>query len=216
MLKQQKDGRASMSVVAGASDTKLVLTRTALSAVAAMTAEMASGGRPERWLSTLQSLSKAGLDLGDLDRLAAVMTPPPPTMSDLLIKGGVLALRLQQGDAKNESDGWWQAATGQLSGFITLRSTEDRVSARQTPVSDFEAALSASDLPSAMIAAQKVTGVDENLLSERDSWVAETQRRLVLDEELVTLASGLSADLAILLASETAPSVDGTVSGGDS
>ena len=42
-----------------------------------MTAEMASGGGPNDGLSPFWSLSKAGLDLGDLDELDKGDDPAP-------------------------------------------------------------------------------------------------------------------------------------------
>lgn len=216
VLTQQIDGSAGMSVIDGAGDTKLVLIRTALSAVTAMTAEMASGGRPERWLETLQSLSSTGLDLGDLDHLAEVMSPPPPTISDLLAQGSGLVRQIRDGAGTTKSDGWWQAATGSLSNFITLRAAEGKPAVGSTQLSDFEAALTAGDLRSAVVAAKMVKAVDGEAMSTLDGWVAEAQRRLVLDDSLVGLAASLSADLANLLTTEAAPVVEINGGGGDS
>ena len=215
-LTRQMDGGAGMSAAADVSDTKLVLTRTALSAVAAMTAEMASGGRPERWLEPLQSLSKAGLDLGDLDELTKVMTPPPPDISDLVTQGEGLAKQLRDGSGVNESDGWWQAATGQLSNFITLRAAGGEPAAGTTTLSEFEAALSARDLRSAVMAAKMIEAADEDMMSAWDQWMRDAQRRLVLDDRLVGLTANLLADLTELLQTDMSLSGDASGGGGDS
>ena len=215
-LTRQMDGGAGMSAAADASHMKLVLTRTALSAVAAMTAEMASGGRPERWLEPLQSLSKAGLDLGDLDELTKVMTPPPPDISDLVTQGEGLAKQLRDGAGVNDSDGWWQAATGQLSNFITLRAASGEPAAGTTTLSEFEAALSARDLRSAVMAAKMIEAADEDMMSAWDQWMRDAQRRLVLDDRLVGLTASLLADLTALLQSNMSPSGDTSIGRGDS
>ena len=215
-LTQQMDGGAVMSAPADISDTKLVLTRTALSAVAAMTAEMASGGRPERWLETLQPLSKAGLDLGDLDELTKVMTPLPSGSADLVVRGEDLAKRLDNGSGANESDGWWQAATGQLSNFITLRAAGGEPAAGPTTLSEFEAALSAGDLRSAVMAAKMIEVSGEDMRAALDQWMRDAQRRLVLDDRLVGLTANLLADLTELLQTDMSLSGDANVGGGGS
>ncbi len=212
-LTQQMDGGAVMSAPADISDTKLVLTRTALSAVAAMTAEMASGGRPERWLETLQPLSKAGLDLGDLDELTKVMIPLPSGSADLVVRGEDLAKRLDNGSGANESDGWWQAATGQLSNFITLRAAGGEPAAGQTTLSEFEAALGAGDLRSAVMAAKMIEASDEGMRAALDQWMRDAQRRLVLDDRLVGLTANLLADLTELLQTDMSLSGDANVGG---
>ena len=215
-LTRQMDGGAVMSAPADISDTKLVLTRTALSAVAAMTAEMASGGRPERWLETLQPLSKAGLDLGDLDELTKVMTPLPSGSADLVVRGEDLAKRLDNGSGVNESDGWWQAATGQLSNFITLRAAGGEPAAGQTTLSEFEAALGVGDLRSAVMAAKMIEASDEGMRAALDQWMRDAQRRLVLDDRLVGLTANLLADLTELLQTDMSLSGDASVGGGGS
>ena len=215
-LTRQMDGGAVMSAPADISDTKLVLTRTALSAVAAMTAEMALGGRPERWLETLQPLSKAGLDLGDLDELTKVMTPLPSGSADLVVRGEDLAKRLDNGSGANESDGWWQAATGQLSNFITLRVAGGEPAAGPTTLSEFEAALSAGDLRSAVMAAKMIEVSGEDMRAALDQWMRDAQRRLVLDDRLVGLTANLLADLTELLQTDMSLSGDANVGGGGS
>ena len=212
-LTRQMDGGAVMSAPADISDTKLVLTRTALSAIAAMTAEMASGGRPERWLETLQPLSKAGLDLGDLDELTKVMTPLPSGSADLVVRGEDLAKRLDNGSGVNESDGWWQAATGQLSNFITLRAAGGEPAAGPTTLSEFEAALSAGDLRSAIMAAKMIEVSGEDMRAALDQWMRDAQRRLVLDDRLVGLTANLLADLTELLQTDMSLSGDANVGG---
>ena len=212
-LTRQMDGGAVMSAPADISDTKLVLTRTALSAVAAMTAEMASGGRPERWLETLQPLSKAGLDLGDLDELTKVMTPLPSGSADLVVRGEDLAKWLDNGSGANESDGWWQAATGQLSNFITLRAAGGEPAAGPTTLSEFEAALSAGDLRSAVMAAKMIEVSGEDMRAALDQWMRDAQRRLVLDDRLVGLTANLLADLTELLQTDMSLSGDANVGG---
>ena len=89
-LTRQMDGGAAMSAPADISDTKLVLTRTALSAVAAMTAEMASGVDLNDGLRRPAPV-QAGLDLGDLDELTKVMIPLPSGSADLVVRGEDLA-----------------------------------------------------------------------------------------------------------------------------
>ena len=144
------------------------------------------------------------------------MTPPPPDISDLVTQGEGLAKQLRDGSGVNESDGWWQAATGQLSNFITLRAAGGEPAAGTTTLSEFEAALSARDLRSAVMAAKMIEAADEDMMSAWDQWMRDAQRRLVLDDRLVGLTANLLADLTELLQTDMSLSGDASGGGGDS
>lgn len=187
----------------------VVMTRAALGAVTAMTTEATSGGSPELWFEALQSLSEAGLELGDLDNLSGLLVPPPPSHAALFERAGLLlpevkvALRKQAG-----SDSWWQATAGRLSDFITLRSAESNSSGQPSDSAAFLSALRDAlrdaDLAEFVTTADSLilTGdlaADTRAAQDLKQLLVDAKRRLQLDGQLASFAARLTADLAVQL-----------------
>ena len=88
-----------------------------------------------------------------------------------------------------------------------------RARGRPNDTVEFEAALSAGDLRSAVMAADDgVSG--EDMRAALDQWMRDAQRRLVLDDRLVGLTANLLADLTELLQTDMSLPGDANVGGG--
>ena len=107
----------------------LTLAQAGLGAVNAMNAANLDGGDAAQWVPVLRELAQAGLDVGDLTRLEALLTPPPPLAARLRAEASALAGTMQQDQA--DASGWWQATTGRIAGFIRLRRSDETTAAAE-------------------------------------------------------------------------------------
>lgn len=173
----------------------LVLAQAGLGAATAMNAANLEGGDPARWLPVLRELALAGLDVGGLSRLEALLTPPPVPTVRLLAEGSGLVAGIDRD--RGGVSGWWQDTTGMIAGFIRLRRSDDAPTAAEgaaeaaTPADDFARALRAGSLAEALAASRRITAGHEGLAD----WQLQSQRRLDLDAVLAALMARMTARL---------------------
>jgi len=174
----------------------LALAQAGLGAANAMNAANLAGGDPAQWLSVLEGLVQAGLDVGDLTSIQALLTPPPATTAQLLASAADLAVDLRQD--QDAAKGWWQNATGRLTGFIRLRRSEEasmRAEGQRDdplPLDVFARAVRSGNLPASVAASRQIMPDSARLAA----WQAQAQRRLDLDTALVGLMADMTARLA--------------------
>ena len=190
-------GSAGPAPVASGGDAILALAQSGMNVAAAMINDSLSGADPSRWLATLSELRAAGLVVGDLDALRAVMSPLPATHDALVVAAHGLIEPLRGEAVKHGHDGWWSAATGRLSDFVTLRrqgdgAASDGARAANTPLLAFERAVAAGRLADALAASATLT-TDLAALAD---WQAQTRRRLALDDALAAFSADMAARLA--------------------
>ena len=188
---------AGPAPVASGGDAILALAQSGMNVAAAMINDSLSGADPSRWLATLSELRAAGLVVGDLDALRAVMSPLPATDEALVAAAHGLIEPLRGEAAKHGHDGWWSAATGRLSDFVTLRrqgdgAASDGAGAANTPLLAFERAVAAGRLADALAASATLT-TDLAALAD---WQAQARRRLALDDALAAFSADMAARLA--------------------
>ncbi len=182
------------------SDTGGTLAQAGLGAANAMNAANLDGGDPAQWLPVLRELARAGLDVGDLDALSAMLMPRPAATAQLLAEGADLVALLQQG--RDGDSGWWQNTTGRIAGFISLRRSDDAPVAGETaaetplPRDAFARALRSGGLETALAASRTITPPPDGLAD----WQAGAQRRLDLDAALAGLMAQMAAQMAAHLA----------------
>lgn len=175
------------------------LAQAGLGAATAMNAANLNGGDPAQWVPVLRELARAGLDVGDVEAIAALLTPRPPAAAQLLAEGGDLVAVIQQ-DRDGDS-GWWQNTTGRIAGFIRLRrstdapATEETAAQAATPLEAFVGALRSGGigggLGGALAASRAITPPPAGLAD----WQAQAQRRLDLDAALVGLMVRMTAQI---------------------
>ena len=171
----------------------LVLAQSGLSVASAMIADSLAGADPSRWLPVLGELQAAGLEAGDIDALRAAMSPLPPSRDRLIRDAGAMIAGLRAAADDADDGGWWSAATGRLSGFVTFRRKEDvsdqlAAAPDDAPIAAFERAVGAGRLGDA-IAAGRMISADMPALA---AWIAAAERRATLDDRL----AGFGADMA--------------------
>ncbi len=172
----------------------LVLAQSGMSVAAAMIADSLAGANPSRWLPVLSELRAAGLAVGDIEALRIAMSPLPPSRERLV--GEAISMIAQLRGVGGDG-GWWSAATGRLSGFVTLRRKEDVSTPQEatqdnTPLAAFERALAAGSLADAIDAGRQI----EADMPALAAWIAAAERRAALDDML----AGFSAEMAARLA----------------
>lgn len=180
-----------------AGDSGLFLAQSGMSIAAAMINDSRVGDDPSRWLATLSELRAAGLVVGDLDALRQAMSPLPSTHDGLIAAAGELIDPLRQDAGRDGDNGWWSAATGKLSDFVTLRrqgdpATADGAARANAPLLAFERAVASGRLAEAVATSALLT-TDLPALGD---WQAAAERRLALDDALASLASDMAARLA--------------------
>ena len=107
----------------------------------------------------------------------------------------IAELRGVAGDG--EDGGWWSAATGRLSGFVTLRRKEDVSTPQEAtqdnaPLAAFERALAAGRLADAIDAGSQI----ETDMPALAAWIAAAERRAALDDMLARFGAEMAARLA--------------------
>jgi hypothetical protein len=181
---------------AGLANTGLALAQAGLGAANAMNAANLAGGDPVQWLLVLEELAQAGLDIEGLSGIQALLAPPPAAPPQLLVRGTDLAIALRRD--QDDSEGWWQNATGRIAGFIRLRRSDEPSSVAPgqredpQPVDAFASALRTGNLMSSLATSRKIVPASTPLAA----WQAEAQRRLDLDAALVGLMAEMTARLA--------------------
>ena len=188
---------AGPAPVESGGDAILALAQSGMNVAAAMINDSLSGADPSRWLATLSELRAAGLVVGDLDALRAVMSPLPATHDALVVAAHGLIEPLRGEAAKHGHDGWWSAATGRLSGFVTLRRKEDVSTPQEAtqdnaPLAAFERALAAGRLADAIDAGSQI----ETDMPALAAWIAAAERRATLDDMLARFGAEMAARLA--------------------
>ena len=183
--------------LASGGDVAQALAQSGMGVAAAMINDSLSGGDPSRWLATLSELRAAGLAVGDLDALRAAMIPMPATHGGLLADAQGLIEPLRQNAAKDGHDGWWSAATGRLSDFVSLRRQDDMtgqndVAAADAPLRAFERAVQAGRLDEALTVSADL-GVE---MAALEDWRMAVERRLFLDDSLAEFSANMAALLA--------------------
>ena len=219
------DGNASafLSDIDRVSD--LILAQTGLATLAGMLADNSAGGDLQRWLPNLHALESAGLELGDLDALAAAAAARPPSTMQLLAAGRDLAVTLTAntsppGDTGKTQDsgaikdsgttdgtGWWSSITSGLSSFVRIRDVDSVSGAASgsesggdgntepTPLQNFRMAAAAGQLAEAVAVSHSL---DASLQTgpQMDQWRDAVAARLHIDGALTNLAVQLTASLA--------------------
>ena len=203
----------------------LILAQTGLATLAGMLADNSAGGDLQRWLPNLQTLESAGLELGDLDALAAAAAVRPLSTMQLLAVGRDLAVTLTAntsppGDAGKTQDsgaikdsgttdetGWWASITSGLSSFVRIRDVDSVSGAASgsesggdgntepTPLQNFRMAAAAGQLAEAVAVSHSL---DASLQTgpEMDQWRDAAAARLHIDGALANLAVQLTESLA--------------------
>ncbi len=178
-------------------DPALVLAQSGMSVAAAMIADSLAGADPSRWLPVLSELRAAGLAVGDIEALRTAMSPLPLSRERLV--GDAIAMITElRGVADGSEDGdWWSAATGTLSGFVTLRRKENVSTLQEAtqdiaPLAAFESALAAGRLAEAIDAGRQI----EADMPALAAWLVAAERRAALDDMLAGLGAEMAARLA--------------------
>ena len=178
-------------------DPALVLAQSGMSVAAAMTADSLAGADPSRWLPVLSELRAAGLAIGDIEALRIAMSPLPPSRERLVGEAIAMIAELRDVAGDGEDGGWWSAATGRLSGFVTLRRKEDVSTPQEAtqdnaPLAAFERALAAGRLADAIDAGSQI----ETDMPALAAWIAAAERRAALDDMLARFGAEMAARLA--------------------
>ena len=184
----------SRAAPAAIGDPALVLAQSGMSVAAAMIADSLAGADPSRWLPVLSELQAAGLVVGDIEALRMAMSPLPPSRERLV--GEAIAMIAELRSVAGDS-GWWSAATGRLSGFVTLRrkvdvSTPQEATQDNALLSAFEHALVAERLADAIDAGRQI----ETNMPALAAWILAAERRAVLDDMLAKFGAEMAARLA--------------------
>ena len=191
------DVETSRAAPAAIGDPALVLAQSWMSVAAAMIADSLAGADPSRWLPVLSELRAAGLAVGDIDALRAAMSPLPPSRDRLVDDAMAMISELRSVAGDGEDGSWWSSATGQLSGFVTLRRKEDAAAVRDpapddAPLAAFERALAAGQFAEAVDAGKQI----ETDMPALAGWIVAAERRAALDD----LLAGFGAEMAARLA----------------
>ena len=179
-------------------DSERGLAHAGMVAVAAMTAADAGGGDPAQWLPVLRRISDAGLELGDLGRLDALVRARPPSSAVLLADIRPLVDMMDTDEARSSGTGWWDSATGRLGDFIRFRRSDADVSSNRTaevddsPLQKMQRAAATGGLQEALDASRDVTAPPEQLRA----WQEAVTRRLELDAALAALGAAAASRLA--------------------
>ena len=170
----------------------------AMAAAAAMTVADAGGGDPAPWLPVLRQISQAGLDLGDLGRLEALVLSRPPSSAALLADVAPLVEMMQTDTAGAADGGWWDGVAGGLGDFIRFRrsgegaSSNPNADAEGDPLLRLQRATATGGLRAALEASREVTTPSQGLRA----WQAAATRRLELDAALAALSAAALSRLA--------------------
>ena len=185
--KARRAGASGMPQMDGES----ALAHAAMAAAAAMTLADAGGGDAAQWVPVLHRVSQAGLDLGDLGRLEALVLSRPPSSAALLAGVAPLVEMMRTGTPDASGTGWWDSATGRIGDFIRFRRSDEGVSsnpntdAGDDPLRKLQRVAATGDLQAALEASRAVTTSSAPLRR----WQESVARRLELDAAL----AGLSA-----------------------
>ena len=125
------------------------------------------------------------------------MSPLPPSRERLVGEAIVMIAELRGVAADGEDGGWWSAATGRLSGCVTLRRKEDVSTPQEAtqdnaPLVTFERSLASGRLADAIDAGRQI----ETDMPALSTWIVAAERRAALDDML----AGFSAEMAARLA----------------
>ena len=178
------------------SGSALGLAQAGVGAANAMNAANLDGGDPAPWMPVLRELGAAGLDVGDLSRLEALLAARPAPTARLLAEGRDLVMAIRQ--AQDGDTGWWQDTTGRIAGFIRLRRSDDAPAATDsadaaaTALDGFGRALRTEGLAAALAASRRIAPSPAGLAD----WQALAQNRLELDSALAALMARMAAGLA--------------------
>ena len=191
------DVETSRAAPAAIGDPALVLAQSGMSVAAAMIADSLAGADPSRWLPVLSELRAAGLAVGDIEALRTAMSPLPPSRERLVGDAISMIKELRGVAGDGEDGGWWSAATGRLSGFVTLRRKEDVSTPQEAtqdnaPLAAFERALAAGRLADAIDAGSQI----ETDMPALAAWIAAAERRAALDDMLARFGAEMAARLA--------------------
>ena len=191
------DVETSRAAPAAIGDPALVLAQSGMSVAAAMIADSLAGADPSRWLPVLSELRAAGLAVGDIEALRTAMSPLPPSRERLVGDAISMIKELRGVAGDGEDGGWWSAATGRLSGFVTLRRKEDVSTPQEAtqdnaPLAAFERALAAGRLVDAIDAGSQI----ETDMPALAAWIAAAERRAALDDMLAGFGAEMAARLA--------------------
>ena len=191
------DVETSRAAPAAIGDPALVLAQSGMSVAAAMIADSLAGADPSRWLPVLSELRAAGLAVGDIEALRTAMSPLPPSRERLVGDAISMIKELRGVAGDGEDGGWWLAATGRLSGFVTLRRKEDVSTPQEAtqdnaPLAAFERALAAGRLADAIDAGSQI----ETDIPALAAWIAAAERRATLDDMLARFGAEMAARLA--------------------
>ena len=172
------------------------LAQAGLGAANAMNAANLDGGDPAQWVPVLREVTRAGLDVGDVEAIAALLTPRPAPTAQLLAEGTDLVALIRQ--HRDGDSGWWQNTTGRIAGFIRLRRSDDAPATEETapqtatPPDAFARALRSGGLAAALAASRAINPSPAGLAD----WQAAAQRRLDLDAALAGLMAQMTAHVA--------------------
>ena len=191
------DVETSRAAPAAIGDPALVLAQSGMSVAAAMIADSFAGADPSRWLPVLSELRAAGLAVGDIEALRIAMSPLPPSRERLVGEAIAMIAGLRGVAGDGEDGGWWSAATGRLSGFVTLRrkkdvSTPQEATQDNAPLAAFERALAAGRLADAIDAGRQI----ETDMQALAAWITVAERRAALDDLLARFGAEMAARLA--------------------
>ena len=191
------DVETSRAAPAAIGDPALVLAQSGMSVAAAMIADSLAGADPSRWLPVLSELRAAGLAVGDIEALRIAMSPLPPSRERLVGEAIAMIAEMRGVAGDGEDGGWWSAATGRLSGFVTLRRKEDVSTPQEAtqdnaPLAAFERALAAGRLADAIDAGSQI----ETDMPALATWIAAAERRAALDDMLARFGAEMAARLA--------------------
>ncbi len=191
------DVETSRAAPAAIGDPALVLAQSGMSVAAAMIADSLAGADPSRWLPVLSELRAAGLAVGDIEALRTAMSPLPPSRERLVGDAISMIKELRGVAGDGEDGGWWSAATGRLSGFVTLRRKEDVSTPQEAtqdnaPLAAFERALAAGRLADAIDAGSQI----ETDMPALAAWIAAAERRAALDDIRARFGAEMAARLA--------------------
>ena len=176
-------------------DAGIALAQAGLAAATAMTSANLDGGDPASWLPVLDELAAAGLEVGDIAAIEALLTPRPSSTARLLADGITLA-EMVAAEARGAS-GWWQNTTGRIAGFIRLRRSDDAPAGEEArpesslPLDAFMRALRGGSLAAALAASRQIDPPPAGF----SGWQARAQRRIDLDAALAGLMAGMTAHL---------------------
>jgi hypothetical protein len=191
------DVETSRAAPAAIGNPALVLAQSGMSVAAAMIADSFAGADPSRWLPVLSELRAAGLAVGDIEALRIAMSPLPPSRERLVGEAIAMIAELRGVAGDGEDGGWWSAATGRLSGFVTLRRKEDVSTPQEAtqdnaPLAAFERALAAGRLADAIDAGRQI----ETDMPALAAWIVAAERRAALDDLLARFGAEMAARLA--------------------